>query len=68
MNKFNKIIKKISEDIINLFSYFLLQLLIWVGAIMGLVESGNDFLAILLLLSGGAWAYKNSLKLKEKKK
>ncbi len=53
-----KTISIIFEKVVDLFSPFLLYLLIWTGAFMGLVESKNTFLAILLFLSGIAWAYK----------
>ena len=59
MNKKKIIIKEIGKQLLDLFAGFFLWLLIWTGAIMGLVESGNSFLGFLLFLSGIAFVIKN---------
>ncbi len=66
MNKKKIIAETIFEQLVDLFAGFFLWLLIWTGAIMGLVESGNDFLAWLLLLSGIAVVYKEGRFIKRK--
>lgn len=56
------IAKTIFEQLVNLFAGLFLYLLIWAGAVMALVNSGEMVLAILLTLSGFAWVYKEEMR------
>ena len=53
-----KIIKMIFDVMVDVFSGFVLYPLIWAASVISLIESGNKPLAILLLISGIAWVYK----------
>lgn len=76
MKRKNKlIVKDIFIMMRELFANVILWLLIWTGAVMGLINVGEKFLAILLILSGGAkvWQERNKslmkiIKWKNKKK
>ncbi len=53
-----KIIKMIFDEMVMSLSGLVLYLLIWIGVVLYLLESGKGSLAIILLISGFAWTYK----------
>lgn len=59
-----RVTKTLFETSIDMLSEFILWLLIWVGSVLSLINSGEIFLAVLLLFSGFAWVYKDAKKLK----
>ena len=51
-------LKAFFEMLIDLSARFLLPMLIWCGAVISLANSGNGFLALILVFSGIAWTYR----------
>lgn len=70
----NKILTKkevlniVSNTAIDLFAHCFFWILIWVGGVLALINSGASSLALLLFLSGMAKLYLEVKKLKENKK
>ena len=60
-NKLNKkkTLKKVFEMFVNLFSTIMLWSLIWAGSVLALIDYGESGLAVLLIISGVAWAYRD---------
>lgn len=68
MNKPKIITKTIFEISIDMLSGIGLWFLIWGGAIIAWANEGELFLAVLLFLSGLAWAYKDIRRIKNLQK
>lgn len=47
------------DGLIDVFAEFIYHFLIWTGAVLALVSSDEPILAIILIIAGAAYLYKN---------